>query len=757
MSKRISAVLILTLAAGILASCHRDPNVRKHNYYAKAVRYFDRGKYQAAAIELRSALKIDPRYADAHYEMAQCDMKLGFTGDAYKELLTTVELAPGNSKAQVDLGDLFLAARDYPKAQTQASLVLSKEPKNADAHALLANTDAALERPDEALAEMNKAVQLEPTAVKYSNLALLESRAQDAVDAEKDYQKVVSLEPRAAWPHLQLGSFYAREHHLARAEQEFREAIALAPKAVAPQMALVGLYQAEGQASQAEAAAREAKQVLKHNPQGYRILGDYYLSTGQRQKALAEFASLHRDHAKDLTVANKYVQLLILDNNLEEASKIDAEIRKRAPHDVAAIIDRGRILNREGRSDHAILTLQSALKAEPDNPVLHYYLGAAFSLAGKLDLAEREWRETVRERPNAAGAQAALAAVEEQRRDFDGLETTASALVRLDPASPLGYCYLAVVDVARGNTPAAMAEAKKAIEVAPKHPLGYTRLGELLAGQKNFKGAEKNYEVALDNDPGFTEALRGLATDDLLEKQPAQAIARVEAQIAKVPNNGDYDVLLGELLTGQKDYAGAEAALEKAVGLSPRHSAVLFLLGEAQRAQGKRSQAIATFQRAVKENPGEPRSFVVLGALEEAEGNWQAARGDYQKALQAQPGYAAAANNLAYLMLQHGGNIDVALSLAQTARRAMPNSPGVADTLALAYYKKGDYSLAASLLAEALKKAPDSPDFNYHMGLVCERNRDKAEAIVHFERVLKLDPGYAKATRIRQSLVALQG
>jgi hypothetical protein len=56
--------------------------------------------------------------------------------------------------------------------------------------------------------------------------------------------------------------------------------------------------------------------------------------------------------------------------------------------------------------------------------------------------------------------------------------------------------------------------------------------------------------------------------------------------------------------------------------------------------------------------------------------------------------YPLAENNLAYPMLEHGGNTDVARSLAQTARQKLPDSPDVADTLAWAYYKKGVNKLA---------------------------------------------------------------
>ena len=76
----------------------------------------------------------------------------------------------------------------------------------------------------------------------------------------------------------------------------------------------------------------------------------------------------------------------------------------------------------------------------------------------------------------------------------------------------------------------------------------------------------------------------------------------------------------------------------------------------------------------------------------------------YQKSLQIQPDNPVASNNLAYVMLQTGGNVDVAISLAQTA-----------DTLGWAYYQKGLYPTAIDLFKEALKKVPNDPTFQDHL------------------------------------------
>ncbi len=135
-------------------------------------------------------------------------------------------------------------------------------------------------------------------------------------------------------------------------------------------------------------------------------------------------------------------------------------------------------------------------------------------------------------------------------------------------------------------------------------------------------------------------------------------------------------------------------------------------------------------------------------------GNWQQAQELYQKALQVEPDYPIAANNLAYLMLEHGGNPDVALSLAQIASRGMPDLPNAADTLAWAYYHKGAYK-AIDLLEDAVKQNPEYPTFHYHLGLAYQKTNDRARAKEHLEWTLKIDPNYSQAAEVKKALAEL--
>jgi len=90
-------------------------------------------------------------------------------------------------------------------------------------------------------------------------------------------------------------------------------------------------------------------------------------------------------------------------------------------------------------------------------------------------------------------------------------------------------------------------------------------------------------------------------------------------------------------------------------------------------------------------------------------------------------------------MLQQGGNIDVALSMAQTARRALPDSPNTADTLGWAYYQKGIYNTAIDLFKEALKKNPDDATYHYHLGMAYQKADQPELAKEHLQRAKLLE------------------
>ena len=191
--------------------------------------------------------------------------------------------------------------------------------------------------------------------------------------------------------------------------------------------------------------------------------------------------------------------------------------------------------------------------------------------------------------------------------------------------------------------------------------------------------------------------------------------------------------------------------------MDPQNLTAIVLLAQVQSTLGKPSDAISSYNRAIAIAPNNADLYTALGAAFEAQGNWQQAEATYQKALAFQSDNALAANNLAYLMLEHGGDINVALTLARTARRGLPNLPNSADTLGWAYFANGAYTLAQSLLDQAVKQSPTNATYHYHLGMAYEKLKEKGLARAELEKSLKLNPQAPFATKATEALGELSG
>ena len=170
---------------------------------------------------------------------------------------------------------------------------------------------------------------------------------------------------------------------------------------------------------------------------------------------------------------------------------------------------------------------------------------------------------------------------------------------------------------------------------------------------------------------------------------------------------------------------------------------------------GQIAPAIATWEQWSKTHPGNAGVYAVMGSLEEQRGDLKKAEADYRMGLQMDPTQAMCANNLAFLLVQQGGNLDVAMTLAQTARRGMPNSAQTADTLAWIYYNKGTYGFAHDLLEDAVKIDPNKADIQYHLGMVYAKQHDKTNATLHLKKALTLDPNGKDGKNAKAALATL--
>ena len=88
-------VPVLSVAT-LLVSCNSNPAARKQKAMDRGNHEFAQGKYPEAMIYYGQALQLDTHDSQAHYKLAQCQLKLGSWTAAFAELSRAVELQPDN-------------------------------------------------------------------------------------------------------------------------------------------------------------------------------------------------------------------------------------------------------------------------------------------------------------------------------------------------------------------------------------------------------------------------------------------------------------------------------------------------------------------------------------------------------------------------------------------------------------------------------------------------------------------------------------
>lgn len=742
----------------LLTGCTRDPNVRIQRFVADGDRYAAQEKFPEAVLTYARALQINPRLADVHYKIAKCQLKLSNWASAYQELQQVMVLDPKNWEAQESLGQLYLAGGKAPEAKDLALQILKENPSDLGAQTLLANADAQLGNLQDALREAALAVNMSSqSADPYVNLAIIQQKASAYADAEQNLLKARKLAPDSLMPAMALGNLYVAQKRWTDAEAAYRSAITIAPKNPGARAALATMYLTQGQGALAEAVLREAKTQLNSDPAAYSMLGDYYLSQGDSAKALAEFASLTKDHPTDFNVRKAYIQLLILAHRIDEATKLTDDLLSKSPQDDTGLILKGQILLQTGKIEDALHTLQQAVKGNPANAVGHYQLGMAYLASGSPNEAEREWRAAVQIRPDMGDAWIGLGKRATERRDWRNLEPIGARLMKIAPTSPGGYLFHATARMNQGDVAAAEADLLKLIQISPQSPVGYAKLGQLRAFTKHWDEAETLYRAALTRSPNFIDAIQGMVDLDFERGKSAEALQLVQAKINTDSNDAALFLLQAQVYERIKQPADAKQSLFRCLQLNNQDLAAFIMLAQLEQSLNDAAGAITNYRHAITLSPNDTALYTALGVVYESQGNWAQAQAIYQSALAIQPEEPLASNNLAYLMLEHGGNVTVALTLAQAARRGFPNIPNSADTLGWAYYRNAAYSLAAPLLEEAVKGSPSNATYRYHLGMAYQKLNNIKQARIELEKSIRLDPKAPSAELASHALSELSG
>jgi len=273
--------------------------------------------------------------------------------------------------------------------------------------------------------------------------------------------------------------------------------------------------------------------------------------------------------------------------------------------------------------------------------------------------------------------------------------------------------------------------------------------------RNNNAASRAAFQRALELSPQHLDAFGGLVAVDLKEKHFDEAVKRVEAELTKRPDTVELLILAGTVYDQVGQKAKAEQAFLRLVSVDPKSQAGYAMLAQLYVKQRRLDEARNQFEVIAKRDPRSVGARTMVGVILEAQGKREEAKKTYATLIADVPSAPVAANNLAFLYAEDGQNLDTALQLASTAKKLLPESPEVDDTLGWVYYRKNLASLAIPPLEDSLKKRPNNPSALYHLGMSYAKVGDKVKSRDALQRALKLNLPQTYVASAQQTLTSL--
>jgi tetratricopeptide (TPR) repeat protein len=272
--------------------------------------------------------------------------------------------------------------------------------------------------------------------------------------------------------------------------------------------------------------------------------------------------------------------------------------------------------------------------------------------------------------------------------------------------------------------------------------------------------------AAVEKDPRFGDAYRAIATIEMMRRRRDPAIAALKRGLQVLPDDAASIAMLVELLTEPREdnrkptaaeLADADALAESAGRRDATGNLALALAAGFHKA-GQFDRALPWAEKAATrlDAPSVHLSYgdLLLSVAEaatdpaQARSYFERAVAQYDLVLKAQANSVEAVNNKAWILHAHLGDNRAALELAlgllkQADPATLPSE--FFDTLGAVQEAAGKPRDAEDSYARGLRKTPDHPVLNYHMGklLMAEHSR---KALSYLEKA------YAARSRLSPKL-----
>ncbi|MCC6823038.1 MAG: tetratricopeptide repeat protein [Verrucomicrobia subdivision 3 bacterium] len=678
---------------------------------------------KAAEAAARQALTLDPQSFLAHGVMANLLVFNQDPTNALAEFKVAADLAPPRSIQRLRYADFLVAMGQLEAAKERIGLMAKQTPDYLPATLRVAEIALAERRFPDAEAAVKSLLARDPTHLEGLLLMARLQVAQNQPDAAvAALERALKVYPRLPQIHYQLAVIRLMQNDLAGAAKSLNQALANQPDYPEAILLSAELNVRRGDTSQ---AISELSNLVERRPDltsAQFLLASAYRAAAKLEPALRIYQSLSRN-----SPTNPQPAFLIglvqrqMDRNADARRSFE-HVLTFAPGFLAAVEQLVGLDLAEKHSAAALLRAQAQVDQTPTNPAPYVLLAGVQLVETNLPAAEATLLKALAFAPEYGPANALLARIYVTANKHPAALKTLNEMVARNTNDLASWLKIAELHSAASNYPAAKQTYEKALAVNPRYVpvlnnlawLAAVRLGDLkLAYELGSKAHDLRPADPFTSDTfGWVLYLRG---------DYPRSLALITESAKALPQEPEVQFHLGMAHYMMGEEAPARVALQNALQLAREgdwrsDAAQRLRLLDLDPASAD-VQTVGELKAMSARSPEDPILLLRQAAIADRDGNWDQAATYYSNALKINPNLVTATIKLSQLLATKLHNPPKALELARRARELSPDDPVITHTLGRLAYDAGDFSWAASLLQESLRRLPKDAAVQFDFGL----------------------------------------
>lgn len=761
MTRRISLLLLLVLTL-FAAAC--SPEAKKKKALEGGKKYFEKGQYKQARLMYLNAIKVDPRYGEAYYQLALTNLRLGSYGEALGNLQRTIELQPDNLDAHSKLSDIFLNAYAANPVKNKSLITeirdlssrLEKRGKGSYEDLRLRGFLAIADgKGEEGLALFQQADVKKPNQptlqLTIARTLLALNRFDDAIVFVRG---MVAKDKSNGAAYDMLYGIAMMQKKPEEAEKVLLERFANNPKDASNRLRLAAHYYVHQKSAEMEKVLSDTLTNRTENPNAFMDVGDFYYRIRDYDRAAATYTEGgKKDPSRDRVFQKRLVEVRVAQNRSAEALELCEKILKEDKNDAEAIAMRASLWLYAGKPEQistAISELQSVVNKMPENFVLRYNLGRALMSKGDLDSARSQFTDALKYRPDYLPARIALAQVQVTRGEFAAALSAANEIMQLDPGNQYARLIKSHAFMAQGKFDDSKTVLLETLKINPGQSDAKYQLGYVLFKEKKYDEAEKLFQEIYSAKPPDMRGLMGLTEVYTTQGKNEKALTLLDSAIQKFPKAVVLQVAWGNIAVRSGRADDGIKMFQKVLQGDPKNFDLHMRIAESYRQKGDLNSAIDLWKKAGELMPNHVLPLLSRAmALDQVNRRSEAAP-LYEQVLKTEPDNVVALNNYSFYLADQGSNLDLALTYAQKAKARAPADPMIADTLGFIYLKKNLPQNATSIFSELTGKFPKVALFHVRLATAYLQSGDKVKARRELDDARKANPSKSDQEEIQK-------